>query len=98
MYCGVGHRHSLDLALLWLWRRLAATVPDSTPSLGTSTCCGYGPKKTKEKKKKKGIKRLVAFARQSSSITSKCNIIYWIRFWNRKRCEKTDEMQVKPVV
>ena len=22
--CGVGHRHSLDLVLLWLWRRLAA--------------------------------------------------------------------------
>ena len=22
--CGVGHRHDLDLALLWLWRRPAA--------------------------------------------------------------------------
>ena len=29
---GVGGRHSLDLALLWLWRRLAATYSsDSTP-------------------------------------------------------------------
>ena len=27
MICGVGHRHGLDLALLWLWYRLAATVP-----------------------------------------------------------------------
>ena len=28
MSCGVGHRCSLDLALLWLlWRRLAATAP-----------------------------------------------------------------------
>ena len=26
MNCGVGHRHSLDLVLLWLWRRLAATA------------------------------------------------------------------------
>ena len=27
MSCGVGCRHSSDLALLWLWSRLAATVP-----------------------------------------------------------------------
>ena len=27
MSCGVGHRHGLDLMLLWLWRRQAATVP-----------------------------------------------------------------------
>jgi len=25
--CGIGHRCSLDLALLWLWHRLAATAP-----------------------------------------------------------------------
>ena len=27
MSCGVGHRHGLDPSLLWLWRRVAATVP-----------------------------------------------------------------------
>ena len=27
MSCGVGHRYSLDLALLWLWCRLAAAAP-----------------------------------------------------------------------
>ena len=27
MSCGVDCRHGLDLALLWLWRRLAATAP-----------------------------------------------------------------------
>ena len=27
MSCGVGHRHGLDPALLWLWRRPVATVP-----------------------------------------------------------------------
>ena len=27
MSCGVGHRHSSGLALLWLWRRPAATAP-----------------------------------------------------------------------
>ena len=27
MSCGVGHRYGLDLALLWLWRKLAAAAP-----------------------------------------------------------------------
>ena len=27
MSCGVGHRRGLDPALLWLWRRPAATAP-----------------------------------------------------------------------
>ena len=27
MSCGVGHRHPLDLVLLWLWRELAAVAP-----------------------------------------------------------------------
>ena len=27
MSCGVGHRHGSDLALLWLWHRLAAAAP-----------------------------------------------------------------------
>ena len=27
MICGVGHRHGLDLALLWLWPRPAAVAP-----------------------------------------------------------------------
>ena len=26
MGCGVGHRHGSDLALLWLWHKLAATA------------------------------------------------------------------------
>ena len=26
MSCGVGRRHKLDPALLWLWRKLAATA------------------------------------------------------------------------
>ena len=27
MSCGVGHRRGSDLALLWLWHRLAAIAP-----------------------------------------------------------------------
>ena len=49
--CGVGHRHGSDLALLWLWRRLAATALIQPPSLGTSICHTCSPKTTKKKKK-----------------------------------------------
>ena len=27
MSCGVGHSHDMDMALLWLWYRLAAAAP-----------------------------------------------------------------------
>ena len=27
MSCSVGHKHGLELALLWLWRRTAAISP-----------------------------------------------------------------------
>ena len=54
--CGTGHRHSSDPALLWLWYRLAATAPIC---LGTSICCGCGPKKTEKKKKKYGVEEVV---------------------------------------
>ena len=53
MSCGVGCRNSLDLVLLWLWRRLAATAPIRPPSLGTCICHRSGPKKTTKLKKKK---------------------------------------------
>ena len=49
MSCGVGCRHGSDL--VWLWCRLAAAA--LTYSLGTSMCCGCGPKKTKNKTKNK---------------------------------------------
>ena len=42
-----------DLALLWLWRRQAATAPIRPPSLGTSICCGCSPEKTKGNNNKK---------------------------------------------
>ena len=40
MSYGVGHRHSSDLALLWL-----RCIYNLTPSPGTSTYCRCGPKK-----------------------------------------------------
>ena len=55
MSCDVGCSHGLDLALLllWPWHRPVATAPDSTPSLGTSICHWYAPKKTKQNKNPK---------------------------------------------
>ena len=49
MSCGVDHRHSLDLALLWLWRRLAATalIRLLVGELPYANRCG--PKKTRKK-------------------------------------------------
>ena len=44
--CGVGS------GVAWLWCRLAGLSSDSTPSLGTSICQGYGPKKQKKREKK----------------------------------------------
>ena len=63
MSCGVGHRYSLDLALLWLWRRLVTTAlirplawePPYTASMalkGQKTKDQKKKKKEKEKKKK----------------------------------------------
>ena len=54
MSCGVGHRHGLDPVLLCLWGRPAAVALIClTPSLGTSMCCGCGPKNEQTKSKKK---------------------------------------------
>ena len=52
MSCDVGRRPGSDLALPWLWHRPAADSSDSTPSLGTSICRGWGPKKTNNNNKK----------------------------------------------
>jgi len=50
MSCGVGHRCSLDPALLWLWCRPAVVA--LTWPLGTSTCRKWGSEKQKKKKKR----------------------------------------------
>ena len=47
MSCGVGRRCGSDPVLLWLW--LSA---DLIPSLETSLCHGWGPKKQKQNKTK----------------------------------------------
>ena len=64
MSCGIGRRCSLDLALLWLWCRPAATAPIRPlawePPCATGAALEKG-KKTKKKKKKQKAKNTPRF-------------------------------------
>ena len=53
MSCGVGHRCSSDLALLWLWCRLAAIAPIRSLAWEFPHVAGMALKRSKKKKKKK---------------------------------------------
>ena len=48
--CGVGHRRSLDPALLWLWRRPMATAPIGPLAWEPPCATGIALEKTKKKK------------------------------------------------
>ena len=53
MSCGVGHRHSSDLVLLWLWRRPVATALFSPTAWEPPYATGAALEKTERQKKKK---------------------------------------------
>ena len=53
MSCGVGHRCGLDLALLWLWCRLAATALIRPLAWEPPHAAGADLEKDKKTKKKK---------------------------------------------
>ena len=57
MSCGVGHRHGLDLALLWLWCRLAAIALMRPLAWGPPYALGATLKRQKKKTKKKTKKK-----------------------------------------
>ena len=50
MSCGVGRRRGPDLALLWLWRRLAATAPIGPLARKPPYAAGAALKRQKDKK------------------------------------------------
>ena len=62
MSYGVGRRRGLDLALLWLWRRPAATAPIRPLAWEPPYAIGSALKgqKTKQKTKNKGRTSLAA--------------------------------------
>ena len=53
MSCGGGHRHGSDLALLWLWCRLAAVALIRPLAWELPYAVGAALKKDREKEKKK---------------------------------------------
>ena len=53
MSCGVGRRHGLDLALLWLWHRLAATALIRPLAWELPCATDVDPKRKKKKKDEK---------------------------------------------
>ena len=55
MSCGVGHKLSMDLALLWLWCRPAAIAPIRSLAREPLHAVGVALKNKKTKKKKKDI-------------------------------------------
>ena len=59
MSCGVGRRRGLDAELLWLWRRLEATVLIRSPAWEPLYAGGSALEKAKrQKEKKKRVKVL----------------------------------------
>ena len=56
MSCGVGFSCSLDLVLLWLWHRPAATAPIQPLAWELSYATGAAVKKEKEKEEKKMLR------------------------------------------
>ena len=53
MSCGVGRRHTLNLALLWLWHRLAAVALIRPLALEPPYAVGVALKNKKTKNKQK---------------------------------------------
>ena len=80
MSCGVGHRHGLDLALLWLWLRPAAIVPIRPLAWGHSYAAAVALKRQKTKKKKKIIGNLFVLSAGIQENTPVVNINISIPF------------------
>ena len=58
MSCGVGRRHGLDSALLWLWDRSAAVAPIRPLTWEPPYAAGAALKRKEKKKKKKKAKKM----------------------------------------
>ena len=70
MSCGVGHRHSSEPVLLWLWRRPAAAALIRPLPWEPPFAAGTAPEKAKRQKKKR-----LTF-RNCNILIDDCN---WIR-------------------
>ena len=59
MSCGVGRRCGSDLALLWLWRRLAATAPIRPLAWEPPYAAGEALKRQMKKQKQNKTKQKI---------------------------------------
>ena len=59
MSCGVGHRHGLNPALLWLWNRTAAVAPIRPLAWEPPYAKDEALEKIKKKKDKKKLEHSV---------------------------------------
>ena len=82
MSCGVGFRHSWDLALLWLWHRPAATALIQLLLWESPYAVGVALKsKKKEKRKEKSLQTVNAgegFEKREPSYIAGGNINWFI--------------------
>ena len=62
MSCGVGHRHSSDLALLWLWCRPVAIAPIQLLAWEPPYATGAALKRQTKNKKQKNKKTVIPFS------------------------------------
>ena len=88
MICGVGRRCGLDLALLWLWHRLAATAWIRPLAWEPPHAMGVALNRQKTKKKKKFEVSLtyivmpISTVQQSDSVTHIYYFLYSFPSWS----------------
>ena len=70
MSCGVGHRHSSDPVLQWLWRRLVATAPIRHLAWEPPYTTGAALKSKKKKKKVQAT--WISFNEKRNPTTQEC--------------------------
>ena len=68
MSCGLGRRHRLDVALLWLWHRMAAAGQIRSLAWEHPYAMGVAQKRQKKKKKKKDSESWGPFHDKNSPI------------------------------
>ena len=90
---GVGHRHGLDPALLWLWHRPAATVLIRPLAWEPPHAAGAARKKDKRQKKK--ILSVNSHMWLVATILDSTAVEGWVPIWLLKTYlnHNTDELQ-----
>ena len=89
MSCGVGCRRVSDLALLWLWCRLAGTAPIRPPAWEPPYAVSAALKR--QKKKKKSVQTWADTVHNNEFITfyfHLLNKLFFITSWLSKSCWK----------